>query len=67
MLEAPARDRLYAALALAIDEAGPEREALFLSRLALVLFESLGDETAASQAVADARRELPSPSLSARS
>ncbi|MDO9563553.1 MAG: hypothetical protein Q7J60_18205 [Bradyrhizobium sp.] len=33
----------YEALALAIDSAGPEREALFLTRLALVLGHELGD------------------------
>ena len=33
----------YEALATAIDTAGPEREALFLTRLALVLGHELGD------------------------
>lgn len=33
----------YEALALAIDSAGPEHEALFLTRLALVLGHELGD------------------------
>jgi len=33
----------YEALALAIDSAGPGREALFLTRLALVLGHELGD------------------------
>jgi len=33
----------YEALAMAIDSAGPEREALFLTRLALVLGHELGD------------------------
>ena len=33
----------YEALAMAIDLAGPEREALFLTRLALVLGHELGD------------------------
>jgi hypothetical protein len=33
----------YETLAAAIDEAGPEREALFLTRLALVLGHELGD------------------------
>ncbi|MDP1868715.1 MAG: hypothetical protein Q8L13_20565 [Bradyrhizobium sp.] len=33
----------YEALAMAIDSTGPEREALFLTRLALVLGHELGD------------------------
>ena len=33
----------YETLAMAIDSAGPEREALFLTRLALVLGHQLGD------------------------
>lgn len=33
----------YEALAMAIDSAGPEREALFLTRLTLVLGHELGD------------------------
>ena len=33
----------YETLATAIDSAGPEREALFLTRLALVLGHELGD------------------------
>ena len=33
----------YETLATAIDSAGPEREALFLTRLALVLAHELGD------------------------
>ena len=36
----------YETLATAIDQAGPEREALFLTRLALVLGHELGDITA---------------------
>jgi hypothetical protein len=33
----------YEALAMAIDSAGPQREALFLTKLALVLGHELGD------------------------
>jgi len=41
----PAEDfeAAYEALATAIDSAGPEREALFLTQLALVLGHELGD------------------------
>ena len=60
-----ARDRLYAELAHAVTAAGTEREPLFLARLALLLFERVGDEAACREALADALRELPVPSLSA--
>ncbi|HZF82625.1 MAG TPA: hypothetical protein VE084_03950 [Burkholderiaceae bacterium] len=60
-----ARDRLYAACANAITEAGPARESLFLARLALLLFEQLGDEARCHKALADALEALPVPSLSA--
>jgi hypothetical protein len=41
----------YETLATAIDSAGPEREALFLTRLALVLGHELGDVAAFRTAV----------------
>ena len=41
----------YEALATAIDAAGAQREALFLTRLALVLSHELGDITAFKKAV----------------
>jgi len=64
-LPAEARDRLYAECARAVTEAGPEREALFLARLALLLFEQVGDEARCRTALADALNALPVPSLSA--
>jgi hypothetical protein len=63
-LPAEARDRLYAALAEAISEAGEARESLFLARLSLLLFETVGDELRCRQALADALHQLPTPSLS---
>ena len=36
-------EAVYESLAMAIDSAGPEREALFLTKLALVLGHELGD------------------------
>lgn len=60
-----ARDRLYAQCARAISEAGSERESLFLARLALLLFEQVGDEARCQQALDDALKALPIPSLSA--
>lgn len=59
-----ARDRLYAECARAISLAGPERESLFLARLALLLFEQVGDEARCRQALHDAFDALPTPSLS---
>jgi hypothetical protein len=63
-LQADARDRLYAECARAISEAGDARESLFLARLALLLFEQVGDEARCRQALADALHALPLPSLS---
>lgn len=66
-LAAGARDRLYAALAQAVTEAGEARESLFFARLCLLLFEAVGDEDRCRQALSDALHELPMPSLSAQS
>jgi hypothetical protein len=63
-LQVDARDRLYAECARAISEAGEPRESLFLARLALLLFEQVGDEQRCRQALADALDALPLPSLS---
>lgn len=62
-----ARDRLYAECARAISDAGVARESLFLARLALLLFEQVGDEARCRQALADALDALPTPSLSSLS
>jgi hypothetical protein len=64
-LSAAARDRVYASVARATSEAGRSREALFLARLALLLFEQVGDEAACERAIAAALDSLPEPSLSA--
>jgi hypothetical protein len=64
-LQPEARDRVYAECARAISEAGPDRESLFLARLALLLFEQLGDEARCRAALAQALEALPVPSLSA--
>lgn len=60
-----ARDRIYSQCAEAITQAGPEREALFLARLALLLFEQVGDEGACRRAIFAALQDVPQPSLSA--
>jgi hypothetical protein len=49
----------YEALALAIDTAGEQREALFLTRLALVLAHELGDIAAFRRAVQTALEDMP--------
>jgi 3-(3-hydroxy-phenyl)propionate hydroxylase len=59
------RDRLYHRLALGITAAGSAREGLLLARLALLLFERLGDEATAAAAIDAALHQLPDPSLSA--
>ncbi len=61
-----ARDRLYAECANAISAAGAVgAESLFLARLALLLFEQVGDEARCREALREALHELPTPSLSA--
>ena len=60
-LSVEANERLYDALALAIDAAGPEREALLLTKLALLLANEIGDEAAVNQAVALAASQLAPP------
>ncbi|MEY2802291.1 MAG: hypothetical protein RL513_1876 [Pseudomonadota bacterium] len=64
-LESSAQDRLYQRCAQAITEAGHERESLFLARLALLLFQEVGDEQRCLRALEQALAELPTPSLSA--
>jgi hypothetical protein len=64
-LEAAVQDRIYARCSDAIAEAGSEREALFLARLALLLFEQVGDEKRCMDAIDAALHALPMPSLSA--
>lgn len=63
--EAHVQDAIYARCSQAIADAGREREALFLSRLALLLFEKLDDQQACFDAIDAAARDLPMPSLSA--
>ena len=48
----------YETLATAIDQAGAEREALFLTRLALVLGHELGDIAAFRRAIRTALEDL---------
>ena len=48
----------YETLAKAIDMAGPDREALFLTRLALVLGHEVGDIAVFRQAIKTALEDL---------
>jgi hypothetical protein len=64
-IEAAAQDRIYAYCSNAIAAAGREKESLFLARLALLLFELVGDEQRCKDAIDAALNELPTPSLSA--
>jgi hypothetical protein len=43
MMDASDIEALWEALAEAVDQAGPEREALFLAKLALLLGREVGD------------------------
>lgn len=54
----------YETLATAIDSAGPEHEALFLTRLALVLSHELGDITAFRSAINTALEGLADQAIS---
>ncbi len=51
-------EQVYELLAEAIDEVGAEHEAEFLTKLALVLAERLGDPDRVREAVAIAKRDL---------
>lgn len=54
-------ERAYERLATAIDQAGPEHEALFLTRLALVLAHRVGSLDVFNQSVDTALDELVPP------
>jgi catechol 2,3-dioxygenase-like lactoylglutathione lyase family enzyme len=60
-----ARDHVYTHCARAVSEAGPQSESLFLARLALLLFEAVGDEPPCVAAINAALDDVPAPSLSA--
>ena len=58
MPEAEPLERLWEGLAEAIAAAGPEREALFLAKLALLLGRELGNPDRAEALIAAALRDL---------
>ena len=51
-------ERVYTLLAETIDGVGPERKVLFLSKLALVLAQELGDFAKVALAIDIARQDL---------
>lgn len=51
-------EQAYDLVAQAIDAAGPEKEALFLTKLCLVLVHRVGDIAALEQAIAAAKADL---------
>lgn len=59
-LSTEANERLYDALAEAIDRAGTKNEALFLTKLSLLLANELGDETAVARMLSTASNEIES-------
>ncbi|WP_153101993.1 hypothetical protein [Paraburkholderia hayleyella] len=58
------RDMLYGACCEAISAVGRERESLMLARLALLLFEEVGDPVRCEAALRAASDSVPQPSLS---
>ena len=63
MLTETQRDEFYTHCAMAVNQAGRERESLLLARLALLLADELGDIDRAKSAVDAALKNLPVPSL----
>ena len=51
-------ESIWERLAQAIDQAGPEREALFLSKLAVLLADALGDRARAERLIETALEDL---------
>jgi hypothetical protein len=51
-------EAFWAALAEAIDRAGPERDRVMLAKLALALADRVGDAEAVAAALAAAQRDL---------
>lgn len=64
-MDSGARDRLYSQCCQAISEAGTQAESLLLARLVLLLMELVNDEARCTQAIEQALRDLPTPTMSA--
>ncbi len=61
MLSVDALERVFDQLALAIDDVGPNNEGLFLTKLAFVLANRLGNEGSVQESIALAREQLSTP------
>ncbi|MEX2524365.1 MAG: DUF2783 domain-containing protein [Gammaproteobacteria bacterium] len=57
-LTTEALERIYDQLAEVVDKAGPEKEALLLSKLCLLLAQQLGDEETIRECIDIAARDL---------
>lgn len=57
-LSIPQLEQVYDTLAQAIDQAGPERSALFLTKLSLLMANALGDPALVEQLVQSALLDL---------
>jgi hypothetical protein len=57
-LSTEALERLWLALSAAITAAGPEREAVFLAKLVLLLGQELGDEARIAALIETAQKDL---------
>lgn len=70
MLADDDRDAIYTeccrAISSAVEQAGDQAESLYLARLALLLFEAVGDAGRCRQAISEALDGLEPPRLSAR-
>lgn len=62
-LDFPALETVYERLAEAIDQAGPAHEALFLTRLALLLAQRSGDVAMVQGAIATALGQVTSAKI----
>lgn len=58
MLSVDALERLFDELALTLDQVGPEKEGLFLTKLTLALANHLGDESLVRAQIELARQQL---------
>lgn len=57
-LTTDALERVYDQLAEAVDQAGPDKEVLFLSKLCLLLAQQLGDEETIKECIDISGKDL---------
>ncbi len=58
MIAVPELEKVYDALAEGIDKATPEKSELFLTKLALLLANELGDSSTVTRSIKTALRDL---------